>query len=102
MARLLRSEGHEVEQVRDFGLALKRLTADEPLDLLLTDIVMPNTVNGIALSRMARMRRPDLKILYMTGYDLSGAENEALGPILRKPVSGECLVAEVKRLLAAQ
>ena len=101
MANLLRREGHDVLQVPDYELALKRLEAAEPLDLLLTDIVMPNRVNGVALSRMARLRRPHVKILYMTGYDIPGVEDEALGPILRKPISDERLLAEVERVLVA-
>ena len=60
---------------------------------------MPGSVNGLALSRMARMRRKDLKILYVTGYSIPGAEREALGPILLKPVDDQQLVAEVERAL---
>lgn len=78
------------------------MSGDQPLDLLLTDIVVPEGVNGMALSRMALMCRRDLKIIYITGYDLPGAEREALDPILRKPVADEVLLAEVRRALAIQ
>ena len=50
---------------------------------------MPDSVNGIALSRMARLRRRDLKVIYITGYSIPGVEREALGPILRKPVDNQ-------------
>jgi len=97
--RILRGAGYEVTPAADFRLALETLEADHPLDLLLVDIVMPGSVNGLALSRMARMRRPELKVIYLTGFDISGAEREALGPILRKPVDEAELLAEVGRTL---
>ena len=49
---------------------------------------------------MARMRRPDLKVIYMTAYDILGVEDEALGPILRKPIDEENFIAEVQRAIA--
>jgi hypothetical protein len=55
----------------------------------------------VALSRMARMRRPGLNVILTTAYDIPGIEDEAIGPILRKPIDEEHLVAEVKGILAA-
>jgi hypothetical protein len=49
---------------------------------------------------MARLRRRDLKIMYLTGYNIPGIENEALGPILRKPIDDAVLVSEVERMMA--
>jgi hypothetical protein len=62
---------------------------------------MPDGINGIALSRMARLRRRNLKVLYLSGYDVPGAEHEALGPILRKPIDGALLIEQVELALAA-
>ena len=62
---------------------------------------MPERVNGVALSRMAQMRRPGLKVIYLTGYDIPGVEEEGVSPLLRKPIDEGQLVAEVKRVLAA-
>jgi CheY-like chemotaxis protein len=101
IAELLRARGFEVVVALDYQPALAELEGPGPIDLLLTDIVMPQRVNGLALSRMARMRRPGLPIVYVTGYDIPGAANEALGPILRKPVDAENLVAEIERAVAA-
>jgi DNA-binding NtrC family response regulator len=95
----LRGAGYNVSFASDFRLALEILEADRPLDLLLVDIVMPDSVNGIALSRMARMRRPNLRVLYTTGYRIPGAEEEALGPILFKPVEAETLITQVETML---
>ncbi len=101
MGQVLRRAGFDVTLAADFRLALEVLEAEGQVDLLISDIVMPSSVNGIALSRMARLRRRELKVLYLTGYNIPGAENEALGPILRKPIDEEQLVAEVERLLTA-
>jgi DNA-binding NtrC family response regulator len=100
VGRTLRRAGFEVTLAADFRVALETLGAERHIDLLLSDIVMPSSVNGIALSRMARLRRGDLKVLYVTGHDIPGIENEALGPILRKPVDGDQLISEIERLLA--
>src|SRR6476661_6099750 len=62
IARVLRTAGFEVSLAPDYRLALENLESTRPIDLLITDIVMPDRVNGVALSRMARMRRPDLKV----------------------------------------
>ena len=96
----MRKAGYAVSTAADFRLALEILEAEGPLDLLMVDIVMPGSVNGLALSRMARMRRKDLKVLYVTGYSIPGVEREALGPILLKPVDDERLVGEVGHVLA--
>jgi DNA-binding NtrC family response regulator len=99
-ARALRAAGFEVFLAPDHRLALEDLESTRPIDLLITDIVMPDRVNGIALSRMAQMRRPGLKVIYLTAYDIPGIEDEAVGPVLRKPIDGDRLVAGVKRILA--
>ena len=100
-ARILRAAGFEVFVARDHRLALEDLESTRPINLLITDIVMPERVNGIALSRMAQMRRPGLKVIYMTAYDIPGVEEEGVGPVLLKPIDDEHLVAEVRRVLAA-
>jgi CheY-like chemotaxis protein len=100
MAQVLRRAGFDVTFACDFRLALEVLEADCQIDMLICDIVMPNSVNGIALTRMARLRRRDLKVMYITGHNIPGVEKEALGPILRKPVDEARLVSEVERALA--
>jgi CheY-like chemotaxis protein len=48
--------------------ARKLLDSDEPIDLLVTDIVMPNGVSGMDLAQDARRLRQDMKIVMMSGY----------------------------------
>jgi YesN/AraC family two-component response regulator len=78
---------------------LELLEGDQPIDLMLTDIVMPDRVNGLALARMARLRRPDIKLLYVTGYDIPGLATEALGPMLRKPFGDDDFLDAVRQTL---
>ncbi len=101
LGQVLQREGYCVSLTADFREALQILDSDQQVDLMLSDIVMPDRVNGIALSRMAKLRRRNLKVVYMTGYNIPGADREALGPILRKPIDDKVLIDEVAHALAA-
>jgi DNA-binding NtrC family response regulator len=72
--------------------------------LLFTDVVMPE-VNGVKLAEEARRRRPDLKVLFTTGYArdaLSGAAAPGSGAeTLGKPFTVEELAAKVRDALDA-
>jgi CheY-like chemotaxis protein len=100
LGRVLQREGYDVSLTADFRGALEILESEKPIGLMLADIVMPDRVNGIALSRMARLRRRDIKVVYMTGYNIPGIDREALGPILRKPIDDRVLIEELGRVLA--
>ena len=97
-SKVLQDAGFNVAAAEDYREALVRLDGGAPVDLLVSDIVMPNRVHGFALARMARMRRRDLKVLYVTGHDIP--TSEALGKVLRKPVTDAELVDEVRRVLS--
>ena len=99
MTKTLAAAGFEVAYAHGFQDALSILEDKSQVDLLLVDLVMPG-VNGFALARMGRMRHHDLKVVYVTGYDALPA-NEAIGPILRKPVAPDTLVMTVRRELSA-
>ena len=77
-------------------------------ELLVTDLAMPG-MNGLELARRARLRRPGLGVLLVTGFAGEAAEDDlaearAGGPfaILRKPVTVEQIAAAIAGLLAAQ
>lgn len=97
--KVLHAAGYEVSTAPDYRQALACLSGSKPVDLLLTDIVMPNRVNGFALARMAKMRLASLRILYLTAFDTP--PHEALGKVLRKPISEEQLTAEIRSAIAA-
>jgi DNA-binding NtrC family response regulator len=98
-ASALRTAGFDVFMAPDYRLALEELESPRPVDLLITDIVMPERVNGVALSRMARMRRHHLKVVYVSAYDIPGVEEETFGPVLKKPLDVDSLLSEVRRVL---
>jgi CheY-like chemotaxis protein len=96
--RMLADAGFETADAPDYRAALDILEDPKPLAVLLIDLVIPG-VNGFALARMARMRRLDLKVLYLTAYDVPS--HEAIGKILRKPITPDELTAEVRLALTS-
>ncbi|MGN6412219.1 MAG: PAS domain-containing protein [Nitrobacter sp.] len=69
---MLNDQGYLTHEAADGAAGLRILQLDKPVDLLLTDIGLPG-MNGRQLADQARELRPNLKILFMTGY----AENAA-------------------------
>ena len=96
--KALQNAGYLVTAASDFRDALDLLDSDAPVDLLITDILMPERVHGFALARMARMRRTGLKVLYLTAFDVP--TSEAAGKVLRKPLTDEQLVEEARLALS--
>jgi len=99
----LREVGLNVLEAGSGDEALRLLDQPEPaIDLLLTDVVMPG-MTGRDLVDQARQRRPDLPVLYMSGYPGEViAENGRLGPgvvLLSKPFTMQALVARVAEML---
>ncbi len=66
-ARMLRDDGHDVEMVHDGAAALDLLNRPTIPDILVTDVQMPH-VDGIAVARHARARKPSIPIFVVTGY----------------------------------
>jgi CheY-like chemotaxis protein len=95
--KMLADVGYDVVDSQDYRKALEILDDKKPLDLLLIDIVMPG-VNGFALARMARMRHFGLKVIYISAFDIP--TDEAIGPVLRKPVDLDVLLGEVRKALS--
>ncbi len=96
--KALEKAGFAVTAERDYVGASRLLEADKPIDLLLTDVVMPDRLHGFALARIARQRRREMKVVYITGDDVPASE--AVGRVLRKPISEEALVDEIRHALA--
>lgn len=98
---LLLEMGCRVETAGDGPSALARLQDGAPVDLLLTDIVMPGGMSGVELAAEARRLKPDLRVLLSTGYaegKLEAAEAADL-PVLQKPYRAEELSQAVRRAL---
>jgi signal transduction histidine kinase/CheY-like chemotaxis protein len=93
--------GYGVREARSGVDALAVLANDPAVTLLFTDVVMPG-LDGRQLAERALRQRPDLKILYTTGYAPEG-EHETLSDdhpaMLRKPFSVEALARKVRDML---
>jgi len=102
-SKMLANAGFVVTHTSDALKALQLLDTDGRFDLLLTDIKMPGQPHGFALANMARLRRPGIKILYLTNFpELAESEPAArYGKLLLKRDDGAALVDEVLRTLAA-
>ena len=72
-AKVLRHGGYRATFATHWEKALQFIESDDHIDLLLVDLIMNNGINGLALSRMARMRRLKLRIVYMSGYEIPDA-----------------------------
>jgi CheY-like chemotaxis protein len=99
----LRGLNYRVMQAPDGESALALLRDAGPIDLLLTDIVMPG-MNGRILAEAATEVRPGLKVLFMTGYSRNAIVHQGrLDPgvsLIQKPFSQSSLAAQLRRILA--
>ncbi len=103
IATILERAGHDVSVAAHAQEALDGLERrSEPLELLVTDVVMPG-MSGVELSRELRRRAPDLKVLLFSGYP--GRDAQALGEpdveYLAKPVTPKLLLERVDQLLGS-
>jgi len=95
-ATMLRELGFEVELASDANAALRAINGDAMFDLMFTDIVMAGQLDGIALARIVRQRRPNLPILLATGYSSAAIAARDEFSILRKPYQ----IAQLSRAIA--
>ena len=85
----LRTAGFDVIAVQTTTQALRELEARRHFDLALIDVKMPpDHPHGFAFGRMARLERPDLPLVFMSGEaGIADADiGVPLGPMLQKPV----------------
>jgi PAS domain S-box-containing protein len=95
--------GYQAIEVGDAASGLNVLESDARIDLLITDVGLPGGMNGKQMADVARRRRPDLKVLFITGY----AENAALANgelepgthIISKPFAIDRLASRIKAVI---
>lgn len=63
-----RDAGFEVIEAGDSDAAISHIDSDQPIDLLFTDIRLPGQRDGFGLADAARARRPELPVIYATGF----------------------------------
>jgi CheY-like chemotaxis protein len=89
---LLGSLGFSVTHVTGAEAALDALADARPIDLVLSDIMMPGGVSGLQLAREIRRRRPATPVILTTGYVEAAADMEdGEFDLLTKPFSAEAL-----------
>lgn len=103
LAKMLREDGFAVEVALDGADAIAKLTRDALPDALVTDFRMP-LVDGVAVARYARARRPDMPVVFVTGYpQLAGAARlDPAAGVQTKPIDYPELSRWLREALAAR
>jgi CheY-like chemotaxis protein len=81
IVEVLEEAGYRAIEAVDGPTAMQVLQSDARIDLLVTDVGLPNGMNGRQVADAARVTRPGLKVLFVTGF----AENAALANGLLDP-----------------
>ena len=105
-ARALRNKGYKVLEAKSGEAALELIqTADGPIDLLITDVVMPN-MDGPALVREVREIHPDMKVIFISGYTEDAfrqrLDTDSDIHFLPKPFSLKQLAGKVKEVISGE
>src|SRR5262249_34249160 len=103
VAALLRDLGYAVREATDGPAALEALRRDPAIDLLRTDLVMPQ-MSGIARAEAARRLRPDLRVLFIPGHsalpqDLPFDRDGGKAGFIAKPFQRDALGRSLRQLL---
>ena len=104
VSEVLADLGYTAIEAEDGAAGLKVLQSSTRVDLLVTDVGLPGGLNGRQVADAARTTRPDLKVLFITGY----AENAVLSHghldpgmhVMTKPFAMEALASRIRELIA--
>ena len=101
IARQMRKAGYEVSRVNSTTTALAVLDSKR-IDLILADLVMhKGQPSGLALGRVARMKCPDIKLIYMTNRDVHQLYRQLVpARVFCKPLNLESLAIEITAQLS--
>ena len=100
----LSGEGYRVLQAENGEQAFEILATRPHLDLMITDYRLPGGISGVMIAEPAVKLRPDLKVIFISGYPAeiaeSGSPIATRAPILAKPFTMETLHTQIEKLLA--
>ncbi len=103
MADILADNGYTVLEADNSQAALRVVLSLARIDLLLTDVGLPGGMNGRQLADAARQHMPDLKVLFVTGYDESAALGSGMMEegmaLMTKPLNLASFSAKVQELM---
>ncbi|MDD2052121.1 response regulator [Pseudomonas putida] len=100
----LSGEGYRVLQAENGEQAFEVLASKPHLDVMITDYRLPGGISGVMIAEPAVKLRPDLKVIFISGYPAeireSGSPIALTAPILAKPFDLDSLQEQIQRLLA--
>lgn len=104
LAEYLAGEGYQVLEADSATRAFEILATKPHLDLLISDYRLPGGVSGVMIAEPALKLRPDLKVIFISGYPIeiyeSGSSVARAAPVLAKPFSLDSLRSQIQQLLA--
>jgi len=105
IAEVLADLGYQVLEAADGPAGVALLQSSRRIDLLVTDVGLPG-LNGRQIAEAGRAARPDLKVLFMTGYAANAAfASGVLHPgmaMITKPFAMQTLAARVREIIEVQ
>ncbi len=103
VVEVLEELGYAAVEAADGRTGLRQVDAGGRIDLLVTDVGLPNGMNGRQLADAARARRPGLKVLFITGFAESAAiGNGAMEPgmdVMMKPFALDALAGKIRTMI---
>jgi len=101
--RVLGEAGYRVACYQSADQALSAIESGQPMDLLLTDVVLSGLLQGPDLAARVRQLRPEVPVLFMSGYARNAiSRGERFGPgedFLEKPFTPAVLLRKVREVL---
>lgn len=99
----LKGEGYHVLEAENGAQAFEILARKPHLDLMITDYRLPGGVSGVQIAEPALKLRPELKVIFISGYPQeiieSGSPIARRAPILAKPFDLDTLGDQIQKLL---
>ena len=94
-------EGFKVVALSHGEAALEILASGEQVDLLMTDISLPDSIDGWAIARRARELRPELPVIYVTGYSPDPVQLVAGARFFKKPYLPSAIIEVARGMIDA-
>ncbi len=99
IAEYLRDCGYNVLEAGDAGEAIHLVDANEPVDVVFSDVRMPGTMNGFDLARWIRAHHPEVQVLLTSGYSAARDADSAQVKLIEKPYSQAQVLKRIRALI---